>query len=385
VSQTQQKIPILDLRPEIDEQWDELMEAIQGVLRSGQFILGPNVEAFEDEFAAYLGVKHAVGVNSGTDALVISLRGLGIGPGDEVITTPFTFFATPESISNVGATPVFVDIDPATFNIDPALIEPAITERTKAILPVHLYGLACAMEPIMEIAVRNGLKVVEDVAQAMGGTVDGKRLGTLGDAGAFSFFPSKNLGGFGDGGMIVTHDDALAEHARRLRAHGSRRSYANETLGYNSRLDELQAAVLRVKLRHLDRSNEKRRRAAADYGRALRGVNGVTIPVEEPRAHHVYHQYTVRILKSRRDELRKELAERGVDSKVYYPVPCHKLPVYGSNAGSLPVTEAAAREVLSLPIGPALTSADLHRVVKVLRSSRRIKRVSIGYSPRASR
>ncbi len=384
MSETKRRIPVLDLRPDIDKHWDELLEAIQGVLRSGQFILGPNVEAFEEEVAASLGVKHAVGVNSGTDALVISLRGLGIGPGDDVITTPFTFFATPESISNVGATPVFVDIDPGTFNLDPALIEPAITRRTKAILPVHLYGHACAMGPIMDIATRNGLKVIEDVAQAMGGTVDGKPLGTLGDAGALSFFPSKNLGGFGDGGMIVTDDDALSEEARRLRAHGSKRSYANDALGYNSRLDELQAALLRVKLRHLDRSNENRRRAAAGYNSALRGVSGLTIPVEEPWARHVYHQYTVRILEGRRDELQTELARYGVSSKVYYPVPCHELQVYRSKYGSLPVAEAAAQEVLSLPIGPTLTTADLDRVVDGLISARNEQRVPIEFPPGGS-
>ena len=383
MSETKQRIPVLDLRPEIDEHWDELLEVIQGVLRSGQFILGPNVEAFEEEVAAYVGVKHAVGVNSGTDALVISLRGLGIGPGDEVITTPFTFFATAESISNVGATPVFVDIDPRTLNVDPALIEPAITTRTKAILPVHLYGHACAMGPIMDIATRNGLKVIEDVAQAVGGTVDGKPLGGLGDAGALSFFPSKNLGGFGDGGMIVTDDDSLREEARRLRAHGSKRSYVNDTLGYNSRLDELQAALLRVKLRHLDRSNENRRRVAADYNSALRGVTGLTVPVEEPWARHVYHQYTVRILEGR-DELQTELARYGVSSKVYYPVPCHQLEVYRSKYGSLPVTEAAAQQVLSLPIGPTLTTADLDRVVDGLTSARDMQRLPIEFPPGGS-
>ena len=236
----------------------------------------------KSEFASYLGVKHAIGVNSGTDALVIGLRALGVGPGDEVITTPFTFFATPESISNVGAVPVFVDIDPVTFTIDPALIEAAITERTKAILPVHLYGAACDMEPIMEIAERHGLQVVEDVAQATGGRYRGTKLGTFGHAAAFSFFPSKNLAAFGDAGMVVTDDDAVAEMARKLRAHGSIAKYANETIGYNSRLDELQAAILRVRLTRLDATNDARRRIASWYTEALSTVDGVVPPHEEP-------------------------------------------------------------------------------------------------------
>jgi dTDP-4-amino-4,6-dideoxygalactose transaminase len=371
VTQTQLRIPILDLRPEIEEHWDELIEAIQGVLRSGRFILGPNVEAFEEEIAAYLGVKHAVGVNSGTDALVISLRALGIGPGDEVITTAFTFFATPESISNVGATPVFVDIDPVTFNIDPALIEPAITERTKAILPVHLYGQACAMEPIMAIAARNGLWVIEDVAQATGGGYGGRKLGGFGDAAAFSFFPSKNLGALGDGGMIATDLDEVAALARLLRTHGASRKYSNEILGYNSRLDEVQAAVLRVRLRHLDESNGSRGRAGAWYSESLASVVGIIPPVESEGIDHTYHQYTVRVSGGARDAVQGRLSEEGIGSMIYYPVPCHQLPVYADLNCSLPITEQAVREVLSLPIGPSLDPSDQARVVSGLAAAAR--------------
>ena len=350
------QIPILDLTSEVAELWDDLMAAIGRVLRSGQFILGPEVEAFEREVAAYLGVRHAIGVNSGTDALVIALRALGVGPGDEVITTPFTFFATAEAISMVGATPVFVDIDPSTFNINPELIEPALSSRTRAILPVHLYGQAADMDPILEIARKHGLKVLEDVAQAFGGEYKGRKLGTLGDAGAFSFFPSKNLGAYGDGGLIATNDDQVAELARMLRAHGARKKYYNEMPGYNSRLDALQAAILRVKLPHVDAWNEARRWVARTYNELLKDVPGVVIPCEAPYAKHVYHQYTVRIPEGRRDEVQRRLAEMGIGTMVYYPVPLHRLPVYGYPEGTFPEAERAAREVLSLPMWPGMKS-----------------------------
>jgi dTDP-4-amino-4,6-dideoxygalactose transaminase len=354
---------MLDLTPEIEMLWDDLLDAVHRVLRSGRFILGPEVEAFESEVAAYLGAKHAVGVNSGTDALVISLRALGVGPGDEVITTPFTFFATPESISNVGATPVFVDIDERTFNIDPALIEPAITERTKAIVPVHLYGQACDMDPIMDIARRHDLRVIEDVAQAMGGAYKGRKLGTMGDAAAFSFFPSKNLGGFGDGGMVATDNDEVAQVARMLRTHGAKRKYANEMLGYNSRLDELQAAMLRVKLHHLDELNDGRRGVAACYDELLADVSGVTPPFVAPGVHHVYHQYTVRIGDGRRDVVGKQLDEVGVQTMIYYPVPSDALPVYGEEG--LSRSQATAAHVLSLPILEARAESVVESLVRV--------------------
>jgi len=348
------KIPLLDLTPEIEALWDELLKAIQGVLKSGQFILGPNVKAFEEEVAQYLGVKHAIGVNSGTDALVIALRALGIGPGDEVITTPFTFFATAEAISHVGATPVFVDIDPQTFNINPELIEPAITPRTKAILPVHLYGQAADMDPIMELAEKYNLKVIEDTAQAFGGEYKGRKLGTIGDAGCFSFFPSKNLGAFGDGGLIATNNDEIAEMARMLRVHGARQKYYNEIIGYNSRLDEIQAAILRVKLPHIDEWNEARRQAAKRYNELLKDVPGIRTPYEVPYAKHVYHQYTIRVMNGKRDNVKQFLADEGIGTMIYYPVPVHKLPVYANSNCHLPEAERAAGEVLSMPIWPEI-------------------------------
>lgn len=344
------KIPVLDLTPEIEALWDELMAAIQGVLKSGQFIMGPNVKAFEQEAAAYLGVKHAVGVNSGTDALVIALRAAGIGPGDEVITTPFTFFATAEAISQVGATPVFVDIDPRTFNINPDLIEPAITSRTRAILPVHLYGQAADMDPIMALAEKYNLKVIEDTAQAFGGEYKGRKLGTIGNAGCFSFFPSKNLGAFGDGGLIATNDDEIAEIARMLRVHGAKKKYYNEVIGYNSRLDEIQAAILRVKLPHVDEWNEGRRQAARRYNELLKDVPGIITPYEDPNAKHVYHQYTIRVQNDRRDELKNYLAENGIGTMVYYPLPVHLLSIYRDGSPVLSISEQLAGKVLSLPL-----------------------------------
>ncbi|OPX83256.1 MAG: UDP-2-acetamido-2-deoxy-3-oxo-D-glucuronate aminotransferase [Pelotomaculum sp. PtaB.Bin013] len=346
------KIQMLDLSPEVKLLWDKINKAIQEVVLSGQFILGPNVKAFEQEAANYLGVKHAVGVNSGTDALVISLRAAGIGPGDEVITTPFTFFATAESISRVGAIPVFIDIDPKTFNLDPGLIENAVTTRTKAVLPVHLYGHAADMKAILAQAEKYRLVVVEDVAQAFGAEFKGKKLGAAGNAGCYSFFPSKVLGAFGDGGLIATNDDHMAETARMLRAHGSTKRYYHEVIGYNSRLDEIQAAVLRVKLPELERSNEKRRQVARRYNDLLDDIPGITTPYEAPCAKHVYHQYTVRISDGKRDSVQKYLAGQGIETRVHYPVPLHKLPVYRGNRLILSKVEQAATEVLSLPIWP---------------------------------
>lgn len=359
-------IPVCDLQPEIEKHWDEFMEAFAGVLRSGRFIMGPNVRAFEEEAARYLGVKHAIGVNSCTDALVISLRALGIGPGDEVITTPFTFFATAEAISMVGATPVFVDIDPVTYNIDPNLIEDAITERTKAILPVHLYGQAADMDAIVDIARRYDLKIVEDVAQAMGGRYKGRQLGTIGDVGAFSFFPTKPLGGFGDGGLIATNNDDVAEVARMLRVHGSKKKYYNEMFGYNSRLDEVQAAMLRIKLRHLDDANESRRAVAARYRQMLAGVTEVDLPGERTDSHHVYHQYTIRIKGANRDSVQQTLKSHGISTMVYYPVPLHLLPVYAGNYPAMPNAELAAAQVLSLPMWPELGEEMQRRIVDAL-------------------
>jgi len=360
-------IPILDLTPEIEALWDELNAAFQRVMRSGQFIGGPEVEAFEREAAAYLGVEHAIGVNSGTDALVIALRALGIGPGDEVITTPFSFFATAESISNVGAEPVFVDIDERTFNIDPTKIEAAITPRTKAILPVHLYGRPADMDAIAAIAERHGLKVIEDCAQSFGATWRGRKTGTIGDAGAYSFFPSKNLGAFGDAGLIATNDGDIAQRARMLRAHGSKRKYHNELLGYNSRLDALQAALLRAKLPHVDAWNEGRRVAAKRYGELIADVPGVTTP--EIVDGHVFHQYTIRIQDADRDTVQRRLTEAGIGTMVYYPVPQDRLPVYRGKEGRCPISDTLARQVLSLPIGPTIPPEHQERVAEELRRS----------------
>lgn len=358
------KIPVLDLKPEINEHLGEYMKAIEEVLKSAQFIMGPNVKAFEEEVASYLGVKHAIGVNSGTDALVIALKAAGIKEGDEVITTPFTFFATAESITALGATPVFVDIDERTFNINPGLIKQAVTKHTKAILPVHLYGQAADMDPIMDLAADYGLKVIEDTAQAFGGEYKGRKLGTIGHVGCYSFFPSKTLGAFGDGGLIATNDDEVAETARMLRVHGSRKKYYNETVGYNSRLDEIQAAVLRVKLPRIDEANEARRRAAHRYNELLRDVSRIITPFEDARAKHVYHQYTIRVLDGKRDALQQHLADRGIGTMVYYPVPIHKLPIYKDTAPVLPVAEKLSGEVLSLPIWPEIGEEVQEAVVK---------------------
>jgi dTDP-4-amino-4,6-dideoxygalactose transaminase len=356
---------MLDLGPELALLEDDLDAAWRGVLKSGRFINGPNVAGFEAEVAEYLGARFAVGVNSGTDALVIGLRSLGIGPGDEVITSPFTFFATAEAVSVIGATPVFVDIDPASFNIDPSAIEAAVSDRTRAIIPVHLFGQAAAMDDILGIARRNELQVLEDVAQAFGAELSGRKLGTLGNVGAFSFFPSKNLGAYGDGGLIVTDDEEVARTARMLRAHGGQNKYANEMIGYNSRLDELQAAILRVKLRVLPTFNEGRRRVAARYDGMLGAHSGmVTPPVVA--GDHVYHQYTVRILDGQRDRVQRELHERGIASAVYYPTPLHRLPVYAAAQESFPVAEKAAEEVLSLPIWPQLDEATQDRVCEAI-------------------
>jgi dTDP-4-amino-4,6-dideoxygalactose transaminase len=360
------RIPIFDPRPQLEELWDEIMAAIERVLRSGQFILGPEVEAFEREVAAYLGVKHAIGVNSGTDALIIALHALGIGPGDEVITTPFTFFATAEAISRVDATPVFVDIEPRTFNINPELIEPAITPRTRAILPVHLYGHPADMDPIMEIARTYNLKVVEDAAQAFGALYKGKKAGTIGDVGCFSFFPTKNLGAFGDGGLIATNDNEVADRARMLRVHGAQKKYYHEMIGYNSRLDELQAAVLRVKLPFVDAWNEARRRAAACYNLLLAGVPEILLPTETANALHVYHQYTIRLEPVARRRVLDALGRAAVAVATYYPVPLHLLPPYSGRSWRLPESEVAAAQVLSLPIWPQIAPETQERVARVI-------------------
>ncbi len=361
-------IPILDLKAQYQSIKDEINEAVQGVLESGRFILGPNVEALEKEVAEYCQCRHGVGVASGTDALCLSLHALGIGPGDEVITTPFSFVATASTISRAGATPVFVDIDPRTFNLDPDEVEIAITSKTKAIMPVHLFGQPAEMGPIMEIANQRGLKVIEDAAQAIGAEENGRRVGSFGDVGCFSFYPTKNLGAYGDGGMVTTNDPALAEKIDVLRRQGSKRKYHNEVLGFNSRLDEIQAALLRVKFKYLEEWVAERQRVARLYS-ALLSQAGVETPYERPGVRHVYHQYTICV--ACRDELRIYLQEQGIGAMIYYPVPLHRLKLYADldyPAGSLEFSEQAAREVLSLPMYPELTDDQIQTVVDAIKS-----------------
>ena len=361
-------VPMLDLAAEYRDLEAELAAAVGKVIASGRFILGPEGEALEQEVAAYLGVRHAVAVASGTDALHLALRAAGIGPGDEVITPSFTFIAAAEAVSYVGARVVFVDIDPATCNLDPAACEAAIGPATRAVIAVHLFGQTADLPAIDAICKRRGLILIEDCAQAIGADFDGRRAGAWGALGCFSFYPTKNLGAYGDAGMVVTDDPKLAEVVRMLRHHGSRTTYRHEMIGYNSRLDELQAAILRVKLKHLDRWNARRRERAGLYRRLLAG-SPVGLPVEHGRGAHVYHQFTIRA--PLRDALREQLAARGVASAIYYPIPVHQQPVYAPEYGSvtLPVSERAAREVLSLPIYPQLTESAVKDVCDALREA----------------
>ncbi|WP_235847690.1 DegT/DnrJ/EryC1/StrS family aminotransferase [Paenibacillus tuaregi] len=354
---TMNRIPILDLGPEMNQLKPQLMRAVEDVLDTGTFIMGEQVKQFEREAAEYLGVEHAVALNSGTDALVLALLSSGIGPGDEVITTPFTFFATAEAISQVGAVPVFADVEATTFNLDLDQAAELVTAKTKAIIPVHLFGHPVDMDGVLELADRHGLYVAEDTAQAFGAEYKGRRAGTIGDFGCFSFFPSKNLGAFGDGGMITTNNAVFAERAAMLRTHGSKKKYMNELVGFNSRLDELQAAMLRVKLPYIDQWNEGRRAAADRYRALLGGAQGIVLPAEADYAGHVYHQFTIRVLDGRRDELKAKLEGKGISTMVYYPVPVHRLPVYRYLGFSLPVSERLASEVLSIPIGPMIDPA----------------------------
>jgi dTDP-4-amino-4,6-dideoxygalactose transaminase len=376
-------IPVCDLQQQYQSLKSDIDAAMQSVAADAKFILGPNVQALEKEIAPYCDCAHAAGVANGTDALHLALRALKIGPGDEVITTPFTFVATTEAIGIVGATPVFVDIDPKTYNMDVSKLEALITPRTKCILPVHLYGQPCDMDAIMAIAKKHKLYVVEDCAQAIGATYKGRKVGSFGDAGCLSFFPSKNLGCFGDGGMVVSNNKECYERVEMLRRHGGKVKYHHCELGLNSRLDELQAAILRVKFKHLEGWSEQRRRNAYRYNRLLGGIPGVTLPAEitntgtatptdqssvkEPKIRSVYHQYTIRVEK--RDEVGKKLTAAGVGNMVYYPVPLHLQEVHahqGQGLGSFPHSEKAAAEVLSLPMFPELTEEQQNRVAKAV-------------------
>lgn len=360
-------VPLLDLVRQYETIRDELDEAVLSVARTQKFILGETVERFEKQLADYCGVRFAIGVASGTDALIIALMTLGIGKGDEVITTPYSFFATASSIWRVGAKPVFVDIDPKTFNIDPNQVEKVITPRTKAIMPVHLFGQCADMTAIRDIAERRGLRIVEDAAQALSATFENKKAGTLGDVGCFSFFPSKNLGGYGDGGAIVTNDEGIAMRARRLRVHGADKTYYHLEVGLNSRLDALQAAVLAVKLPHLDSWSEGRRKNAKYYDREFELP--VQTPVNDPRCYHIYNQYVIRTPK--RNAVLQELRDRQIGCSVYYPVPLHLQPCFASlgyKEGSFPHAEQAARETLALPVFPELTREEQDEVIRTVMS-----------------
>jgi len=358
-------IPMVDLKAQYDDIKEEIDRCLQEVLGSCAFILGPNVQAFEREVSAYLGVAHAIGVASGTDALHLALRASGIGPGDEVITSPFTFIATAEAIRYVGATPVFVDIDPRTFNLMPDAVEAAVTSRTRAVMPVHLFGQPADLKAIGSLCERRGLKMIEDCAQSFGATIDGRQTGSIGDSAGFSFFPSKNLGCYGDGGLVTTNCDAIAEHVRVLRNHGSQVRYYHQEIGYNSRLDELQAAILRVKLRHIDQYNQNRRRVAHRYSELLSDLPLET-PVEDGIGRHVYHQYT--LLSDRRDAIMAALQAVGIACAVYYPVPLHRQQAFAAECAgvNLPAADAVAARCLSLPIYPELGEADMQRVVSVI-------------------
>jgi dTDP-4-amino-4,6-dideoxygalactose transaminase len=360
-------IPQFDLAAQFATIGDEVREAVDRVLSSHQFILGREGAALEEEIARLCGVAHGVGVGSGTDALVLALRSCGVGSGDEVIIPPFTFVATGSAVSALGARPIFADIHPNTYNIDPGQLARRVTPRTRAIVVVHLYGLAADMDPIMEFARTKNLPVVEDAAQAIGAAYEGRRTGSLGDVACFSFYPTKNLGACGDAGMIVTNSAERAAHLRILRNHGQTEKYVSSEPGWNGRLDEVQAAILRVKLRHLGAWQRARQAHAAEYTRQFAQIPGIMPPLVPEGYDHVFHQYTIRV--EERDALQRVLAEKKIGSAVYYPVPLHVQPLYASlgyKAGDFPHAEHAAQEVLSLPMYPELRPAQLTRVAEAV-------------------
>jgi len=364
------QVPMLDLQAQYRPIRDAVIDVVTRVCDSQRFIMGPEVEAMERGLAAYLGVTHAVGVSSGTDALLLAMMALGIGPGDEVITSTYSFFATAGCVARLGGKPVFVDIDPVTYNIDPAATAAAVTSRTRAIIPVHLYGQSADLDPLLEIAKRAGVPLIEDAAQAIGATYKGRMVGGFGRAGCFSFFPSKNLGAFGDGGLVTTNDDTVAASLRRMRVHGADRQYYHQVIGGNFRLDALQAAVLRVKLPHLAGWTEARRRNAARYDElfAEAGLTGrVTLPVAAPDRRHIFNQYVIRV--PQRDAVKAHLESRHVGCAIYYPVPFHEQACFaylGYRTGQFPQAERAARETLALPIYGELTAEQQRYVVSVL-------------------
>ena len=362
------KVPFLDLKAHHQPLREEILAAIAAVIDSSAFAGGPYVAAFEKDFAAYCGVPHALGVANGTDALWFALLGLGVGPGDEVITVPSTFMATAEAISYCGAKPVFVDIDPQTYTLDPRRLEAALTPRTKAIIPVHLFGQVADMDPILALARQHGLFVVEDACQAHGADYHGRRAGSLGAAGCFSFYPGKNLGAFGEAGALVTNDDALRRKVEMLRDHGQARKYYHDVIGWNGRMDGIQGAVLRIKLHHLERSTAARRIHAAHYNRLLSAIPQVITPYEAPGNRHVYHIYALRV--SQRDRVLREMGERGIGCGIHYPVPVHLQAAYGHlghKPGDFPVAERCADEFLSLPMFPELTGEQVDYVASALK------------------
>jgi len=384
-------VPLLDLKAQYATIRDEVRRALDRVIESQHFILGPEVEALEREVAAYSSCAHGIGVSSGTDALLVSLMALGIGPGDEVITTSFSFFATAGAIARLGARPVFVDINPVSYNMDPHSLEKAVTSRTKALIPVHLYGQMTEMDSVMEVARRHGLRVVEDAAQAIGAEYRRNRAGSVGDLGCLSFFPSKNLGGFGDGGMVVTNDPDLADRVALLRGHGYRPKYYNKVVGGNFRLDPLQAAVLSVKLPYLDGWTEARQRNADRYRRLFHDAglaadsvdsggqrdDAISLPEETGQGRHIYNQFVIR--SSNRDALMAHLKQSGIGTEIYYPVPLHLQECFaglGYGPGDLPHSELAARETLALPIYPELTVEMQESVVEAVRGFYRERRYS---------
>ncbi len=375
------QIPLLNLKKQHAELQNEIETAVIEVLRGAHYVLGPNVEAFEAESAEFLGAKHAIGCANGSDALYLALMALGVQAGDEVLTTPFTYIATAEAINQIGAVPVFVDIDARSYNIDPNLIEAKITAKTRAIIVVHLYGQCCNMDAVMKIAAKHNLRVVEDSAQAFGASMmyQGKKrkAGTIGDIGTFSFYPTKNLSCAGDGGLMTTNSSELNQLLRKIRVHGTYKRYHHDSLGVNSRLDELQAAILRIKLKHIDNWNNHRRIIAGIYNKAIAEINENAVILEAPYEEsfslavsgHIYHQYTLRVLQSDREILRSELAAKGIATEIYYPLPLHMQPVYhylGYKPGDFPLSQAAAGSIVCLPISAELELDEAKIVAAVL-------------------
>lgn len=363
-------IPMLDLKAQYVSIKSEILAAIDNVLEAQHFILGENVRTLESEIAKYCGRRYGVGVASGTDALILALKVAGVGQGHEVIVPSFTFIATADAVSALNAIPVFVDIDPETYTLDTKQVEQKITSRTKAIVPVHLYGQSADMDPILAIASNHGIRVVEDNAQALGASYKGRKTAGMGDLGCISFFPSKNLGAYGDGGMVVTDSEEMYKHLVSVRSHGSTKKYFSEEQGWNSRLDELQAAILRAKLPYLDQWNQARAANAEKYNQALSGIPGVVTPRTASWGTHVFHQYTVRV--PNRQQVAEKLKNAGVPTMVYYPYPIHLQPIYkemGYREGQLPETERACREVVSLPIFPELTSEQIQYVAQQVAQS----------------